>query len=219
MKSHLLIILLISNILCIEYTELNMNKVYNIETKDEEFNYFKFNLRHLNTIPNEITIQTDLINSPPSSSPIVGVHYEPIKLKNYKNLSKSKLGQPIKLNNEFIKSALQNKDEIYMAIYSKNSKYKINIIPNGELDLTTNFIQAQPIRKLTQENFGANNDTVINETQIERLQFYAGDGLSALIVAFILIFVSLIACGIMMNIYVHTTALVEQPLKLGKIEA
>ena len=95
----------------------------------------------------------------------------------------------------------------------------MNIIPNGELDLTTNFIQAQPIRKLTQENFGANNDTVINETQIERLQFYAGDGLSALIVAFILIFVSLIACGIMMNIYVHTTALVEQPLKLGKIEA
>ena len=116
MKSHLLIILLISHILCIEYTELNMNKVYNIETKDEEFNYFKFNLRHLNTIPNEITIQTDLINSPSSLSPIIGVHYEPIKLKNYKNLSKSKLGQPIKLNNEFIKSALQNKDEIYMAI-------------------------------------------------------------------------------------------------------
>ena len=50
MKSHLLIILLISNILCIDYTELNMNKVYNVETKDEEFNYFKFNLRHLNTI-------------------------------------------------------------------------------------------------------------------------------------------------------------------------
>ncbi len=52
-----------------------------------------------------------------------------------------------------------------------------------------------------------------------RLEYFAGDGLSALIVAFILIFVSLIGCSIMMNIYVHTTALVEQPLKLGKIEA
>ena len=109
-------------------------------------------------------------------------------------------------------------DEIYKAIYSKNSKYKMNILPNGELDLTKNFIQAQPTRKLTQENLGANNDTKSNNTHIERLEFYAGDGLSALIVAFILIFVSLIACGIMMNIYVHTTALVEQPLKLGKIE-
>ena len=214
MKSYLLIIVLISNIYCIEYTELILNKTYNLETKDEEFSYFKINLNHLDIIPNEITIQTDLINSSPSLSPIIGVYYEPIKLKNYKNLVKSQLGQPLKLNNEFIKSALQKRNEIYLAIYSKNSKYNLNILPNGELNLPKNFIQASSIRNL--EEVIADNNT--NNTKT-RLDFYAGDGLSALIVAFILIFVSLIGCVIMMNIYVHTTALVEQPLKLGKIEA
>ena len=213
MKSYLLSVLLLSNILCIKYTELNMNKLYNIETKNEEFSYFKFNLRNLTTIPNEIIIQTNLVNTTSSIIPVVGVHDEPIKLKNYKNLLKSKLGEPIILNNQFIKSALQKRNEIYLAVYSKHSNYNLNILPTGELNLTKNSVQIPQIRNLLAE---ANNNT---DNQTMRLEYFAGDGLSALIVAFILIFVSLIGCSIMMNIYVHTTALVEQPLKLGKIEA
>ncbi len=48
---------------------------------------------------------------------------------------------------------------------------------------------------------------------------FSANGISGLIVAFILIFISVIGCIIMMNIYVHTNALVEQPLKLGRVEA
>ena len=52
-----------------------------------------------------------------------------------------------------------------------------------------------------------------------RMDMYSANGVSGLIVAFFMIFVSVIACIIMMKIYVHNTALVEQPLKLGRVEA
>ena len=81
----------------------------------------------------------------------------------------------------------------------------------------TNFIQAPPIRKLAQE--GAPLQAGDTPSQTDRIYFFIADGISALFVAFIMIFVSLIGCIIMMNIYVHNTALVEQPLKLGRIEA
>ena len=220
MKSFFIILgtLLFSSIITIEYTELAMNKLYNIETKGEELSYFRISLKNLKVIPNEITIQTDLLNSNPSLSPVLGVYYEPIKLKNYKELLKTKLGEPLKLTNEFIKSSLERDHEIYLTIFSKNSKYSINILPIGDIKLQNNFIQIPFIRSLFEENNIGSNNTDTNNTDT-RLDFYGGDGLSALIVAFIMIFVSLIGCGIMMNIYVHTTALVEQPLKLGRIEA
>ena len=207
-------LLFLSNILCIKYKELSLNKVYNIEQEDEELKYYKFSLKNLKIIPNEIIIENELINQKESSSPIIGVHYEPIKLKNYKNLLKAELGKQIILKSEFIKSALEEKEEIYIAVYSKNSKYTINILPKGEMKYEKKLVQIPTLRNLNQEQ------TLGEAKNSEsRIDFYAGDGLSALLVALIMIFVSLIGCGIMMNIYVHTTALVEQPLKLGKIEA
>ena len=217
MKSIFIIlnILLLSNILCVKYKELSLNKVYNIEQDDEELNYYKFSLKNLKIIPNEIIIETELINKKESSYPIIGVNYEPIKLKNYKNLLKAELGKQIILKSEFIKSALEEKEEIYIAIYSQNSQYTINILTKREMKYEKKFIQFPIFRNLTQEIL-FEKEIKSNET---RLDFYAGDGLNALLVALIMIFVSLIGCGIMMNIYVHTTALVEQPLKLGKVEA
>ena len=216
MKSlfYILFSILLSKIISIEYKELTMNKLYSIETKEEEFNYYKFSLKNLEVIPAEITIQTDLIKSSSSFSPIIGVHYEPIKLKNYKDLLKTNLGKSIKLNSEFIKSALEREDEVYLAVYSKNANYSLNILPTE--DMKVNYFQ---IPKIIRNLFEENNVTNTPNDTKTRLDFYAGDGLSALLVAFILIFVSLIGCIIMMNIYVHTTALVDQPLKLGRIEA
>jgi len=192
-----------------------MNKVYDVETKGEEFSYFKFSLKNLQIIPNEITIETIILKSEKSSSPIIGVYYEPIKMKNYKHLLKTELGKPITLDNEFIKSALERKSEIYFTVFSKNAQYKVNIIPSGDIKAATNFVQI-PVRSLAEENNNTNPDL---KSIDNRLAFYSGDGISALIVAFIMVFVSLIGCLIMMNIYVHNTALVEQPLKLGRIEA
>ena len=207
--------LLLANILTLDYTHLTMNKVYDVETKGEEFSYFKFSLKNLQIIPNEITIETIILKSEKSSSPIIGVYYEPIKMKNYKHLLKTELGKPITLDSEFIKSALERKSEIYFTVFSKNAQYKVNIIPSGDIKAAPNFVQI-PVRSLAEENNNTNPDL---KSIDNRLAFYSGDGISALIVAFIMVFVSLIGCLIMMNIYVHNTALVEQPLKLGRIEA
>ena len=109
-----------------------MNKLYNIETKGEELNYFRISLKNLKVIPNEISIQTNLLNSNPSLSPVLGVYYEPIKLKNYKELLKTKLGEPLKLTNEFIKSSLERDHEIYLSIFSKKHKLKTAIQFNNK---------------------------------------------------------------------------------------
>ena len=136
-------------------------------------------------------------------------------MKNYKNLLKTGLGKPITLDSEFIKSGLERKSEIFFIIFSKNAQYKLNILPSVDIKKTSNFVQI-PVRNLAEENNNTNPDL---KSIDNRLAFYSGDGISALIVAFIMVFVSLIGCIIMMKIYVHNTALVEQPLKLGRIEA
>jgi hypothetical protein len=179
-------LILITNILSMKYTDLSMNRVYDVVTKNEEFNYFKFSLKNLTVIPSEITIETTILKSDNITSPIIGVFYEPIRMRNYKNLVKSKLGQPVILNSLFIKSALQRKGEIYMAIYSKNSAYKINILPMGNLQATKHFVQI-PIRGLAEEtnNTITFNDVPLNSTE-NRMAFYSGDGIGALMSSFIM---------------------------------
>ena len=88
-------------------------------------------------------------------------------------------------------------------------------MPTEDIKLQNNFIQISFIRNLFEEK--GSNSTENNNTDT-RIDFYSGDGLSTLIVAFIMIFVSPIGCGVMMNSFVHTTTFVEQPLKLGRIE-
>ena len=214
MKANLIILssLLVFNIFCFEYKELSMNIVNNFENKDEELKYFKVPLKNSELIPSEIKIETSS-----SSEGVIGVHYEPFKLKNYEKILKADLGKPIILDSEFIKSALEKDDKIYLTVFCEKCEYKLKVLPGGEMKPITNFVQAPPIRKLAQEGVPLQAGNSTNQT--DRIYFFIADGISALFVAFIMIFVSLIGCIIMMNIYVHNTALVEQPLKLGRIEA
>ena len=214
MKANLIILssLLVFKIFCFKYKELSMNEVGNFENKDKDLKYFKVPLRNSELIPSEIKIETSS-----SSKGMVGVHYEPFKLKNYKNILKAELGKPIILNTEFIKSALEKGDQIYLTVFCEKCEYKLKVLPGGEMKPITNFVQAPQIRKLAQEGAPLLGD--LEPSPNNRIYFFIADGISALFVAFIMIFVSLIGCLIMMNIYVHNTALVEQPLKLGRIEA
>jgi hypothetical protein len=214
MKANLIILssLLVFNIFCFEYKELVMNEVNNFGNNDEELRYFKVPLKNSELIPSEIKIETSSTHEG-----MVGVHYEPFKMKNYENILKAELGKPIILNTEFIKSALEKGDQIYLTVFCEKCEYKLKVLPGGEMKPITNFVQAPPIRKLAQE--GAPLQAGDTPSQTDRIYFFIADGISALFVAFIMIFVSLIGCLIMMNIYVHNTALVEQPLKLGRIEA
>ena len=214
MKANLIILssLLVFNIFCFEYKELSMNEVNNLENKEEELKYFKVPIKNSELIPSEIKIETSS-----SSEGMMGVHYEPFQLKNYENILKSELGKPIILNSEFIKLALEKDDHIYLTVFCEKCEYKLKVLPGGEMKPITNFVQAPQIRKLAQEGLAL--QAAEPGSQEERIYFFIADGISGLCVAFIMIFVSLIGCLIMMNIYVHNTALVEQPLKLGRIEA
>ena len=215
MKANLIILssFLICSIFSFEYKQLLMNEVNNFKNKDDKLEYFKVPLRNSQLIPSEIRIETSS-----TSEGMIGVHYEPFKMKNYENILKSELGKPIILNSEFIKFALEKDDNIYLTVFCEKCEYKLKVLPGGEMKPITHFVQAPPIRKLAQEgapSLGAGEQP----SQTDRIYFFIADGISALFVAFIMIFVSLIGCVIMMNIYVHNTALVEQPLKLGRIEA
>ena len=214
MKANLIILcsFLICSIFSFEYKKLSMNEVNNFKNKDDKLEYFKVPLRNSELIPSEIRIETSS-----SSEGMIGVHYEPFKMKNYERILKSELGKPIILNSEFIKFALEKDDKIYLTVFCEKCEYKLKVLPGGEMKPITNFVQAPPIRKLAQEGVPLQAGNSTNQT--DRIYFFIADGISALFVAFIMIFVSLIGCLIMMNIYVHNTALVEQPLKLGRIEA
>ena len=214
MKANLIILssLLVFNIFCFEYKELAMNEVNNFGNNDEELRYFKVPLKNSELIPSEIKIETSS-----TSEGMVGVHYEPFKMKNYENILKAELGKQIILNTEFIKSALEKGDQIYLTVFCEKCEYKLKVLPGGEMKPITNFVQAPQVRKLAQEGAPLLGD--LEPSPNNRIYFFIADGISALFVAFIMIFVSLIGCLIMMNIYVHNTALVEQPLKLGRIEA
>jgi len=213
MKTYLLLFFtsLLSLSLNMNTIELSYNNPYNFKSDNKELNFFKFSLKNSGPIPNEIKIETEIINNNKLSEGTVGVYFDQIKMHNYKNLVKSELGKTIILDSEFIKKCLEKDGQIYLAIFSEKCEYKINIVPIGENNLKKSFVQVPTVRRLVEEN--------LSELNLTRLEFYSADGVSALMVAFLLIFVSIIACIIMMNIYVHTTSLVEQPLKLGRVES
>ena len=91
------------------------------------------------------------------------------------------------------------------------------MIPSGEHVENKNFIQSQPLRRLIDDNINVIEQQ--KNDNITRLYVYSANGLSGLMTGFFMVIVTIIACVIMMKIYVHNTALVEQPLKLGRIEA
>jgi len=145
-----------------KYDELTMNKAYNLENKDEKLSYFKFPLSNLEIIPNEIKIETTELKSDSSSKGVIGVHYEPFKMKNYENILKSELGKPITLDSEFIKSALEKNEQIYLTVFCKKCQYKINILPSGDMKSVKNFVQIPRMRNLVEEADFNNTVTRMN---------------------------------------------------------
>ena len=193
-----------------------MNTPLTMKSDTHSLNFYQFSLNDIKTLPNEIKIETQIINSKNPSTSTIGVHYQPFKKSNFNQIKKEVLGKPFILDSEFIKSAIKERQKIYFGIYCENCVYKVNIIPSGEHAENKKFILTPPLRKLIDQGEGLNVPQ--NNTQT-RMAVYSANGISGLIVALFMVFVTVIACIIMMNTYVHNSALVEQPLKLGRVEA
>ena len=215
MKVYLLIIisLLFSLSYNLEYAQITLNNPYTFKSGDKNLQFFQLSLKDIKSFPNEIRIETQILDCKNPSEATIGVHYQEFNKKNFDKIKKEFIGKYLILDAEFIKMALRHEQKIYIAIYCENCAYKINMIPSGELALPKNYLNV-PLRGLIEQgNANAQNTTDM------RMAMYAANGISGLIVALFMIFVSAIACIIMMKIYVHNTALVEQPLKLGRVEA
>ena len=193
---------------------------------EESINYFTISIeKDANDVPKEIQIKSTLLSSNKENTlvPIVVASYKPLPNSDKDSqILLGGIGEEVKIDSNFISKA--SKSEIYVGVFGQSCIYEIKATI---LNTTTNVLlvsstptpastqkstptpTSRPLRSLLQEG---------NSTDA-RLDFYRADGISALMVAFILIFVSIIACIIMMNTYVHTSALVEKPLKLGKVEA
>ena len=211
-----LISLLLSSIYTFNYEQISLNKSYTFKTEDKPLQFYQISLKDLKTIPNEIKIDTQILDSKNPSSSTIGIHYHPFKKSNINQIKKELLGKQLIINEEFIKSVMTEEQKVFIAIFCEKCAFKLNTISSGELALEKNFIQNGPLRGLIEQNNILNEQINNNYT---RINVFRGNGISGLIVAFFMIFVSVIACIIMMNIYVHNTALVEQPLKLGRVEA
>ena len=218
MNSYLIILisLLFSSVFSFKYEQLSLNKPYILQSGNKKLQFFQISLKNIKPLPTEIKIETQILQQQNPSSSTIGIHYEPFKKRNFNQVKKEVLGNPIIIDSEFIKLSIKGGQNIYMAIFCENCAYKINMVPSGELILPKTFLQNAPLRGLIEQEKGK---TQIKNDTLTRMDMFSANGISGLIVAFFMIFVSVIACIIMMNIYVHNTALVEQPLKLGRVEA
>ena len=218
MKVYIAILfsLIFSSVYNIEYEKISLNTPLTMKSDTHSLNFYQFSLNDIKTLPNEIKIETQIINSKNPSTSTIGVHYQPFKKSNFNQIKKEVLGKPFILDSEFIKSAIKERQKIYFGIYCENCVYKVNVIPSGEHAENKKFILTPPLRKLINQGEGLNVPQ--NDTQT-RMAVYSANGISGLIVALFMVFVTVIACIIMMNTYVHNSALVEQPLKLGRVEA
>lgn len=219
MKRYIVILisLLFLSVYCFKYEELSLNKPYTLKSEEKHLHFYLISFKGMKTIPNEIKIETQIVYSSSPLTSTIGIHYQPFKKTNFKQVKKEVLGNTLIIDEEFIKASVKEDKNIYIAIYCENCSYKVKMESSGELILDKNFIQNAPLRGLIEQ--GNNVLYLQDNTTDTRMNVYGANGVSGLIVAFFMIFVSVIACIIMMKIYVHNTALVEQPLKLGRIEA
>ena len=218
MKVHCLIIisLIISVVHNSDYEYLSLNKPYTLKTGEKSLKFYQVSLREMKSLPSDIKIETQIYESKNPLSSTIGIYYQPFTKRNMNQIKKEVLGKPLVLDNEFIKSVINEKQNIYIAVYCQQCIYKINMIPSVELGTNKNFIQTPPLRNLIDQEIIFAEQKNNTET---RMNLYIANGISGLLVGFFMIFICAIASIIMMKIYVHNTALVEQPLKLGRIEA
>ena len=211
----ILISILFSAISNLEYSQISINGSYTLKSEEEELQLYHIPLSNMKYLPSEIKLETQIVESKNPSSATIGVHYQPFSKKNYDKIKKEVLGKTIVLDSEFIKLALDSKQNIFIGIYCEKCVYKLYVKPSGLLSTNVNFVQTPPIRQLQENEQGLS----IEEKAILRRHWFTANGLSGMLIAFLVIFVVAISSIIMMKIYVHTTPLVEQPLKFGRIEA
>ena len=212
----ILIFVLFSAISNLEYGRLSINGSYTLKSDEESLHLYHIPLTQTKYLPSEIKLETKIIESKNPSSATVGFHYEPFSKKNYDKIEKVVLGKTVILDSKFIQSALDSRKSIFLGIYCENCVYKLYVKPSGLFTTNINFVQTQPLRKLQVPD---SSDKPAPDTKPdERIDVFSANGICGIFVAFFIIFVCAITCIIMMKIYVHGSALVEQPLKFGRIE-
>ena len=209
----LLSISLITSLKNVTFTTLQNNIPSENTITGESINYYTVPISlDASGVPQDIQISSTLLSSNVSNNlvPIVVSSFKPLPNKD-KNSQKllGEVGTQALIDSTFLQKSINQK--LYIAVFGQNCRYQITATYLN----TKTVLLAQPLRSLAEEGL----KEVTNTTEQERRDFIRADGISALVVAFILIFVSIIACVIMMKSYVHTTALVEKPLKLGRVEA
>lgn len=204
MKALISIILLLSFtlfIFCQNTTQSIAKNHFADSIIGESMKYYTIPIeRDINGIAKDVLITSTLINSNPTGvAPIIVASKRPFPNADKRNQQLcGKIGVPCTLTSSFInKSTNQN---VNIAVFCQDCQYSFDV----------KFTPAaKTLRNLEEE-------PVVDESV--RLNYFSGDGISALSVAFLIIFVTIIACVIMMDIYVHYNPLVEQPLKLGRVE-
>ena len=141
----ILISLLFSNVFNFKYGELTLNTPHTLKSGDK-LEYFQISLKGIQTLPNEIRIESQIFETKNPTSTTIGVHYQQFKKRNFNQIRKEVLGKPIILDSEFIRAAIREGQKIYLAIYCENCIYKINMIPSGELILPKTFVQNPPLK-------------------------------------------------------------------------
>ena len=215
LKSFLFLFSLVSLTLCSESVRLEYSKLYSDEIKNSEIKYYHLPLkRDSSSSVLGITIKSKLIKNSGKNLPIIIISSK--KLPNNNKESQwicGKIGkEECKIPNEFFKDTNNQKVNIGIFCNECSYEFKINYEENEKINKDETSHSQNEFRKLI-----ALPQLKMSLQQEEKAQRIGGHGIAALIILFIFVITVVIACYVMMQIFVNTK-LINYPLKLGRVE-
>ncbi len=197
---------------------LEYGKLYSDEIKDNQIKYYHLPIQrdHESKIKG-IKITSTLTkesNSKEKKVPIIIVSSQKLPNKNKESQwICGKIGkEECKIPNEFFKDTNNQKVNIGIFCNECSYEFKINYEENEKINKDETSHSQNEFRKLI-----ALPQLKMSLQQEEKGQRIGGHGIAALIILFIFVITVVIACYVMMQIFVNTK-LINYPLKLGRVE-
>ena len=113
MKVYIAILfsLVFTSVYNFDYEKISMNSPLTAKSDKDSLQFYQLSLNDVKTKPNEIKIETQILDSKNSSSSTIGVHYQPFKKTNFNQIKKEVLGKPL------IHSLLHGKRLVVFPLY------------------------------------------------------------------------------------------------------
>lgn len=218
MKNKLIFVaLLFSQVFCGNFFYIKKEREYTVNTDKSGLAFFEVPLeRNEKGRAKQVAIYTKLNSNLSQIKPVLIVSKERLPNTNVKSqiLCENFALNKCTIPGKFIESSENQK--VNIGVFCKNCNFNIQVDFEPKIKKNRKLSENMLLQTNKAPVLNANLNKLPDD---EQLNFMMADGVSALIIGLLFVFVCYVASHTMMNIYVHKQKLVEEPLKLGRVEA